>query len=168
MLEECKRSVEAQTERSFEHLVYLDEERRGCAVTMNRLAGAAQGEWVLPLADDDLLFPRTLEILLEHSEGADVVWSRPVVWGNDDAAHITGGEPPYIPSFALVRRLLWHELGGYDERLTREEDRSLWRRALDAGAAFRLVEDGPTWLYRFSFNSDGRPRNKSYNRGVAS
>lgn len=160
-------SVESQTEHDYEHLVHLDEERRGCAVSMNLLAKQAKGTWLLPLADDDLLCPGALRILLKHSEEADVIWSRPLVWAND-SPHLTQGQPPRIPSFALIRRELWEQLGGYDEGVRREEDRGLWTRALDAGAVFKLVEEGPTWIYRFAFHPDGTPRNKSYFGGHAS
>jgi len=36
---------------------------------MNRAAANAKGEWILPLADDDLLLPGCLETLLEHKDG---------------------------------------------------------------------------------------------------
>lgn len=155
------------TSTPYEHLVLLDVHGEGNSVIVNRLVARAKGKWLLPLADDDLLTPGCLDTLLAHSEAADIVWTRPLVWGNS-SPHLVEGEPPYIPSFALVRRKLWLELGGYDEGATREEDRGLWRRALAAGAVFHFVAEGPTWIYRFSFNSDGTLRNKSYNRGVAS
>ena len=47
MLEECRASVKAQTVTRHEHLVMVDEDRRGCAVTMNLLATLAHGEWLL-------------------------------------------------------------------------------------------------------------------------
>ncbi len=62
---ECCASVTAQTFASWEHLVHVDDDRAGCAVTMNMLAAVAEGEWLLPLADDDLLLPGALEVLLE-------------------------------------------------------------------------------------------------------
>lgn len=157
---ECRQSVASQTYRAFEHLVVVDKAREGCAVTMNRLAKAASGEWLLPLADDDLLLPGALAALMRHVAEADVVYAPPLVWGNGDG-HFWG-EPPKIPSFALVRASLWEELGGYDEGRIREEDRDLWARALAAGARFVRTDDEPTWIYRFHGG------NKSYNRGVAS
>lgn len=166
LLEECKASVRYQTEQRWEHKVWIDDQGHGCGWTMNHCAMDARGEWLLPLADDDLLLPGALRSLLAVSEEADIVWARPLVWGNP-SPHLTQGQPPFIPSFALIRTRLWRELGGYDETRRREEDRDLWVRALNAGARFVLCEEGPTWIYRFSFLPDGTPRNKSYTGGVA-
>lgn len=164
LLVECRLSVRAQT-APCEHLIEIDTARDGCSRVMNRLAREASGEWLLPLADDDLLLPGAVATLLAHSGEADVVYAPPLVWGNNDT-HFWG-TPPNIPSFALVRASLWQQLGGYDEKRRREEDRNLWRAALDAGARFVRADTGPTWIYRFAFHPDGKPRNKSYANGIA-
>src|SRR4029077_11754244 len=66
MLHECIQSVKYQTVdgASIEHRVWVDERRDGCSVTMNRLAKQATGDWLLPLADDDLLLPGAIFNLL--------------------------------------------------------------------------------------------------------
>jgi hypothetical protein len=87
------------------------------------------------------------------------VYAPPLV--SQNGSHHFFGEPPRIPSFALIRRTLWHQLGGYDETLTREEDRGMWTKALEHGATFVRVDE-PLWVYRFHGG------NKSYHRGVAS
>lgn len=147
LLLECRASVKAQTAAVlWEHLVRVDEAREGCAVTMNRLADDAEGKWLLPLADDDLLLPGCLESLLARSRDADIIYSPPLVTGNEDRFWFFQA-PPAIPSCALIRHELWVELGGYDESLVREEDRDLWVKATNAGARFHRVDD-PCWVYR--------------------
>ena len=158
-LEECVRSVEAQTSDMWEHIVEVDEAHEGCSVTMNKCALQAAGEWVLPLADDDLLLPRCVETLLAHTSDADIVYAPPLVTGNEDRFWFFQA-PPAIPSFALIRRSLWFSLGGYDETAVREEDRKMWIKAMDAGARFVRVDE-PTWVYR------QHKGNKSFNLGVA-
>lgn len=153
LLHECNLSVIAQTTDDFEHLVMVDERRDGCSVTMNKLAAIASGEWLLPLADDDLLLPRCVETLLEHVDQADVVYTPPLVTGNEDRWWFYQA-PPVIPAVALIRADLWHTLGGYDESVKREEDRGLWIRALKAGAVFKRIDE-PCWVYRM------HPGNKS-------
>jgi glycosyltransferase involved in cell wall biosynthesis len=167
MLEECKLSVAAQTlpGEDFEHLILTDSEYRGCSWAMNQLAARADGDWLLPLADDDLLLPGCLRSLLERAPGGDVIYSPPLVSMNGET-HFYGA-PPAIPSCALIWRDLWFELGGYDESARREEDRKLWTKAMERGATFVRV-DTPQWVYRFSRLPDGTPRNKSYNGGRAS
>ena len=163
LLAECMASVSAQTTPAHEHLIYIDEERRGCSWVVNHLASSATGEWLLPLADDDLLTPGCIATLLEHSEGADIVYSPPLVWGNAEQHFF--GEPPAIPATALIRTSLWRDLGGYEQAI-REEDRSFWIKAVNAGAAFVRVEVAPTWIYRFH-SRESRHQNKSYHGGHA-
>jgi len=159
MLDECRASVTAQTVAAREHLVEVDEVRAGCSVTMNRLAARATGEWLLPLADDDLLLPGCIASLLAESGEGDIIYSPPLVTGNEDRFWFFQA-PPVIPSFALIRRELWGDLGGYDETLRHEEDRDLWIRALAAGARFHRVDD-PCWVYR------QHTSNKSFNKVAA-
>lgn len=159
-LEELKLAVSAQTVKSYEHLVEIDEARDGCARVVNRLAEKAEGEWLLIVADDDLILPRCLEVLLEFGDDADVVYSPPLVWGNNSPHFF--GQPPYIPSFGLIYMDLWREIGGYREDAVREEDRKFWIEALRLGAKFVRADLEPTWVYRFHGG------NKSYHQGVAS
>ena len=159
MLNECVRSVRSQTVAEWEHLILEDEEREGCSVIVNRMVARAKGEWLLPLADDDLILPACLSVLLSASEQADVVYSPPLVWGLPDPWWFFQ-VPPAIPSTALVRKTVWVEHGGYDETAGREEDRKLWTRMLEAGVRFVRADTEPTWVYRVHVGSKsmaGRP-----------
>ncbi len=80
------------------------------------------------------------------TEDADIVYSPPLVTGNEDRWWFFQA-PPVIPATALVRADLWRSLGGYDEALSREEDRDLWVKALQHNARFVRV-DAPVWIYR--------------------
>jgi glycosyltransferase involved in cell wall biosynthesis len=163
LLAECKLSVLAQTVVCWEHLVEVDERREGCARVVNRLAERATGDWLLIVADDDLLLPGCLETLLNHAAAnptADIIYAPPLVWGIPNPWWFFQ-EPPAIPSFALMRADVWRSLGGYDENLLREEDRDLWTKALAAGAVFSRADSKPTWTYRFHGG------NKSLNAGIA-
>lgn len=148
LLIECYLSVRAQTlpKNQYEHVVEMDDAHAGCSATMNRAAARAAGDWLLPLADDDLLLPGCLETLLAHTDDADIVYAPPLVTGNEDRFWFFQA-PPAIPSFALIRRSLWFELGGFDETLVREEDRDLWIKAMDVDARFVRVDE-PCWVYR--------------------
>ena len=146
MLEEACASVDAQTLRRWEHLVDVDTGYTGCARTVNRLAAAATAEWLLILADDDLLKPDCLARHFRASKEADIVYGPPTVEGED--ASTFHGDPPAIPSLCLIRRHIWEDLGGYQEDLTQREDRNLYERALERGIRFvRIPQE--TWVYRF-------------------
>jgi len=146
LLVECISSVRSQTFEDFEHVVVLDSELRGCSWAVNEAVARSSGEWLFLIADDDLMLPGCLEHLMAASADADVVYSPPLVSGNEDRWWFFQA-PPVIPATALIRRSLWDQLGGYDESALREEDRKLWVKAVELGARFVRVDE-PCWVYR--------------------
>lgn len=163
LLEECKLSVESQTFENHEHLVGLDEDRRGAAWIVNQLAEQARGLWLLPLADDDLLLPGAIQTLLARSELADVVYSPPLI--RYPASWHFFQDPPLLPATALIWKSLFLKLGGYEQGINREEDRSFWVKAVESGARFVKVEE-PVWVYRLHLETSDH-QNKSYHQGEA-
>ncbi len=158
MLRECLDSIAKQTFLEMETLVLCDDLYEGQSVTINRIAAQARGEWLLPFDDDDLMLPEFIEKLIAASDGFDVVYAPPWVKGEGESGF--HGEPPAIPTPALVRAELWFRCGGYDEKLTQQEDRGLWDRALSLHAKFKRVDER-LWTYRF------HGENKSRHGGVA-
>lgn len=159
MLAECVASVKAQKGVSFEHLILVDHLYHGCAVTLNKLAEQARGEWLFLIADDDYLLPGCLAAHVEASDGADIVYSPPSVEGEPEAPF--HGDPPGIPSTALICGNLWRELGGYDTSLVQVEDFDLWERALAAGAVFKRL-DAKTWVYRLNHSLGNKSRGQLF------
>lgn len=154
MLAECVASVASQTLAPAEHLVLVDHARRGPAEVRWQLVLAAASEWIAVLDDDDVLYPRHLELLAAETPRADIVYSYCEVEGRDwtpnhhfDADLLRARN--YIPITALIRRDLIVELGGWNDGAANGwEDWDLWLRALDAGATFASVPE-ITWRYRF-------------------
>ncbi len=140
----------------LEHVVVPDEDGKGNSVTTNLAAEVASGEWLIPLADDDLLLPGCVQALVGASTNADIVYAPPLVTGNEDRWWFFQA-PPVIPSFGLIRTELWREIGGYDEDESYEEDRTFWVKALELDARFERV-DYPCWVYR------QHAGNKSFNK----
>jgi GT2 family glycosyltransferase len=155
MMREVLDCVSAQTLPPFLHLVGVDHERAGLTGMLNRLAGAAiasGAEWVVEVDDDDLIDPDHLEALASAAGEADVVYTWCRVEGRDwvpnspfDAERLT--RENFIPSNALVRASLLHELDGWRAGVG-HEDHDLWLRALARGARFACVPR-ITWTYRF-------------------
>lgn len=159
MLKEAMRSVLDQTGVAYEHLIHVDRDYIGCSRTVNLLAEKARGRWLFLLADDDLLLPGCLKAHLAAAEGADIVYSPPVVEGEPEAPF--HGEPPGIPSTALISANLWRWLGGYDVDLVHCEDFNLYERALAVGAVFRRVPE-QTWVYRLGHPAGNKSRGKEF------
>lgn len=154
ILQECKASVASQTHK-VDHLILLDAKRKGAAAMMNIMLEQTDAEWVVPLADDDILYPNFVERLLEDSVGADVVYpwckvigrSKHPNWNPNrlfNAAQLRQGN--YIPSTTLIRRSAVVEVGGWPDVVC--EDHALWIKMLDAGKKFCCVPE-ILWEYRF-------------------
>lgn len=155
MLEECKASVKAQTFPDWEHLVRLDAEYEGCSGTVNELARHAVGEWLFLVADDDLLHPNCLREHLRVSATADIVYGPPLVDGEEPEQF--WGQPPMIPSTALIRVSLWRTLGGYKQDLTATEDCDFFTRAMARPRFARFVRiETHEWTYRFHGGNKSR------------
>lgn len=159
MLHECRASVKAQEGVTFEHLILVDEKFHGCSRTVNQLAAQARGEWLFLLADDDYLLPGCLAAHVEASDGADIVYSPPVVEGEPEQPF--HGDPPGIPATSLICGDLWRALGGYDESLVQVEDFNLYERALAVGAVFKRLE-AKTWVYRLGHPLGNKSRGKLF------
>jgi hypothetical protein len=143
------------------------------------LAGCAETEWLARLDDDDLFLPRHLEVLASGTADADVIYT----WCEVRSRPTNGTAPPvptvlgprgwipnqefdsellkarnYIPATTLIRRSLWHELGGWrlpgwglaetPSEPEYAEDWEFWLRALDVGARFLCIPE-VTWVYRY-------------------
>jgi hypothetical protein len=152
MLEETIESVARMTPVGgwdVEHLWLVDSDYDGCSVTTNRLARMAKGEWLVPIADDDLVLPWFLSDHASASGEADVVYAPPLVTGSASGGEEQfWGEPPNIPAVAMIRKDLWDAAGGYNEEVTQTEDLLLFGALQTRGARF-VRSDRHPWIYRF-------------------
>ena len=147
LLNDNVRSVRTQTFPDWEHLILEDTDKTSSAMTTNTLAEAAMADWLFILNDDDVMLPRCLSAHLAASADADIVYSPPLVEGEDP--HQFWGSPPNIPCTALIRTELWRSIGGYNERLLATEDRDFYTRAIERRHARFARVDQHLWIYRF-------------------
>lgn len=161
MLQECMESVRNQTWTPKAHLIGIDYERVGGAKTLNKLIDAANTEWIAPLADDDLFYPRYIEALLTNADDADMIYPWCQVTGTRngwnpnslfDVERLRVGN--YIPATVLLRKSAWEKLGGYPEVVC--EDHAMWLKMIDANMKIKCFPE-ILWQYRFhgSNISDG-------------
>jgi hypothetical protein len=94
-----------------------------------------------------------VELLLEHSEDADVVYTDSAAWWAETTGVRTGSSilrtlmrRNFIPVTALIRKDLWDLLGG--QRKVPMEDHDFYKRAWLHGARFKCVPE-VLWSYRF-------------------
>jgi glycosyltransferase involved in cell wall biosynthesis len=146
LFERAVASVRNQSLMPHAHLHMLDSERRGGAITKNRLIDFADTEWLMILDDDDVLLPNHVEALYSRRDDADIIYS----YANGDNRYnrpfsVEGLLADSIVSHtALFRRSMFHNLGRFEEKLG--YDYMLWKKAHEHGYAFLSIPD-ITWHY---------------------
>lgn len=154
MLQESLASVYAQTRQPAYVLVRSDVRRDGIQANGQALLDAVTTDWVCFNSDDDLLDPDHLEVLADHSDGVDVVYSYcrsagPRVYDtyNQPFDPVLLRRRSIVSHTCLFRKRMAVKAGGFPQGIYGEDWR-LWNAMLDAGASFRSVPQ-VTWTYRF-------------------
>ncbi len=119
----------------------------GLSSARNAAIAEARGSYILPLDADNRLRPnfvRAAVELLDQEPGVAVVHGDRQLFGAStdlivvpeyDISKMLGGN--YVDACALYRRLVWEEIGGYDEEMSGFEDWEFWIRAGSRGWRFR-------------------------------
>lgn len=166
-LEECKRSVQAQTVPVTQHRVGLDELRVGPGHVRNHLLGDVETEWCLFLDDDDVLYSDYVATVAPHFHDSDVVYT----WCDKNFDYNTDipfdGPALYernvIPVTACVRVDAIRGVGGFPTDVA-YEDWALWLKLLDNGARFTCIEERK-WSYRRADDGRDAENNERLARG---
>lgn len=141
-----------QTFAPVEHLIGFDYERVGPSTVRNRLAGAASGDWLAFLDDDDVFYPQHLATLVANAGDTDLVWSLCDVDGQAPIHHRCNVNKllygNFIPVTVLLRKAAFDAVCGFPlVPIPGGEDVMLWRRLLERGFRFKCVHE-TTWCYR--------------------
>lgn len=151
MLNDCMRSVTEQTVQGHHIVNKMDTPQPFTA--WNGMAEAAHGDWIIPLEDDCTLDPDYIEATSRYKDEADIIYT----WCRIQDMDVTPNRLfnpralsryNYIPPTALIRKKLFHQLGGYQTTTKTDPVWGLWLRALRAGARFKCVPEN-MWTIRF-------------------
>ena len=153
LFERAVASVRNQSLMPRAHLHMLDSERKGGAITKNRLIDFADTEWLMILDDDDTLLPNHVEALYSRREEADIIYSYALGDNRYNRPFSAEGllADSIVSHTALFRRSMFHNLGRFEEKLG--YDWLLWKKAHEHGYAFLSIPD-ITWHYDLAL---GRP-----------
>ncbi len=125
----------------------LEKPNGGLSSARNAAIAEARGSYILPLDADNRLRPHFVKAaveLLDQEPGVAVVYGDRQLFGAStelilvpdyDLSKMLGGN--YVDACALFRRILWEEIGGYDEEMCGFEDWEFWIRTGSCGWRFR-------------------------------
>lgn len=131
--------------QEFAGVRYVWQPRRGVSAARNRGVTLSEGEWVAFLDSDDLWQPGKLDRQIAFVTAqpevqicqTEELWLRHGVRVNPQQKHRKPSGDIFAPSLArclvspsavMLRRQLFEQVGGFDERLPACEDYDLWLR----------------------------------------
>lgn len=131
--------VVAKTFLSDDRIYYLYQENRGVCAARNRGVEKAKGDWVIFLDADDRLKEGILQLMSEETmlnRNSDfLVFGINRIIGKKNTI-ILPEEGVYIgkiPGTFLIRKIVFDQIGGYDERFKFSENTELFHRLVFAG-----------------------------------
>lgn len=146
LLAEACATVREQTIGAVPHLIRIEQPdafgAAHVAKQRNAILKAVETPWIAVLDDDDLFDPNYLEVMGEHLEGADVVYSDCRGYPHPKSDHFDAERlrtNNYIDGEACIRAEALREVGGYPSNDI-VEDWQLWVKLLDIGAKFVYVD----------------------------
>lgn len=130
-LDRCIRSVNAQA-LPVEHVI-VDGDGMTATEAFQTALGRAQGDYLMPVSDDDWIAPHAVETLLPLLADADVAFGQMVIV-NQNGARVVG-----LGGAVMWRKSLTDRLGGFDTRWRFAGDTDLYGRfaCSDARIAYR-------------------------------
>lgn len=152
--------------RSFQGIIItIDTERRGAGPTRTRGMHQVETEWTAFLDDDDELYPRHVDQLLDAAEesGADLVFPWfDVAGGGDPFPQFEGLEwdpdnPHMFPVTVLARTELLHASHGFPLAGAEGDDWPLWQELFSMGAKIHHLNKRTWKWHHHGANTSGRP-----------
>lgn len=147
----------------------ISKDNGGQSSARNLGAQSARGEWLAFLDQDDLWVPTHLQVVRPHLiDGVGLVYTDADIIDENDAVRFDGIHARYgmgghhpktgledvlyedicvMPGVMTIRRSLFEQLGGFDERLSGCEDDDLFLRAMQAGHIIYVPVATLKWRY---------------------
>jgi glycosyltransferase involved in cell wall biosynthesis len=150
--DQCTNEIIQSISKNDPLIFVLQQPNMGLAKARNNGIKVAKGKYIIPLDADNKLRPEFIKqtiAILDSNATIDVVFGDAQIFGNRD--EVWKGKPfdiaemvlnNYIDACAGFRKIIWEEMGGYDENMPVMgfEDWDLWLRMAVRGYEFQYVE----------------------------
>lgn len=124
---------------------FISENDRGISDAFNKGITAATGDWIGILNSDDWYEKDTVEKVIKHEVGADVVYGDMRLWNDDEPDFVVKGNHLLLEQemtlnhpTVFVRRSCYEKLGLFDEQ---------YRCAMDYDMLLRLKVNGGKFVH---------------------
>ena len=161
--------------KSFESdkIKYIKKEHSGAPATRNRAIKEATGDFIVWLADDDILLPSALQyyaIYLAKTPNIDLLYCNlksfnddthetKVINGidwynkNDEALAFLMKGSPITDGGCAIKRKIYDEIGNYNEDFKRAQDYEFWSRLIQKQKYILMNVPKYLYLYRLHGNN---------------
>lgn len=143
MLAEAIASIKAQTIPAHEIIVvdYKDDTYGNQARRINEGIRKSTGDAYVFMGDDDQLMPNFIEVMTKHMESPmnwDIVTSFFETFGEENGVH---GPNAFPLCSTLVRRSMYDQTQGFDERIPIGIDADFYFQCFELGAKWTIIPD---------------------------
>ncbi len=137
-------------------LTVIEGDKRGVSVQRNKGASNAQGQWLIFLDADSIVFPYFIErihvYITSHNPSLFTAWSAPDLDTETDALNslfvniyfegsILVHRPISPGAMTVIKKDIFHKIGGFNEAITFGEDFDLTRKAVRQGFKFTILRE---------------------------
>lgn len=180
--EELKKVLAEYKRKDSRISVFVNEENRGLALSLNRGISLSKGKYIARMDADDVSLPDRFEkqfLYLEKKHDVDILATNKIYIDENGQEKGHGEILPenhekitkilkYInilchPS-VMMRRDRILEIGGYRNFPT-SQDRDLWNRSVNSGLKINIIND---FLIKYRINTAGISISKAYKQALVS
>lgn len=144
----CLKVLDYLTQKGYR---VIHQTNTGVSHARNRAIQTANGKYILPLDDDNMLRPRYMTEgvkILDQCPEVGVVYGDAQYFGDKTERWVVGEfdlqrllMANYIDNCAVYRREIWDKTGGYDPNLKAWEDYDLWLSAIEHQWKFHYIPE---------------------------
>ncbi len=140
----------------------IHQKNGGQSVARNKGISETKAPYILPVDSDNMITPELITksvAILDNDSKVDVVYTDAILFGEVDRINSNLEFnfqklilDNYIDTCAVIRRITFDKVGGFDPDIQGIEDWDLWLKIAFSGGKFHYIKE-PLYYYRVRHNS---------------